>query len=101
MANFIGNAKWSKKDVRRGERMRSRIKVSFFAPTFRLTKIFQKVLASQSKVLFTHIQTFGSDPAQAKKIPYKETLPCQKTCRVKSKFKRGRSSDKSATNRFL
>ena len=68
MANSIGNAKWSKKEVRGGQRMRSRIKVSFFAPTFRLTKIFQRVLASQSTVLFPHIQTFGSDLAQTKNI---------------------------------
>ena len=66
MANFIGNAKWSKKEVIRGERMRSGIKVSFFAPTFKLTKIFQEVLANQSTVLFTHIQTFGVDLAQTK-----------------------------------
>ena len=66
MANFIGNAKWSKKDVRRGERMGSRIKVFVFAPTFRLTKIFHEVLANQSTVLFTHIQTFGVDLAQTK-----------------------------------
>ena len=38
----------------------------FFAPTFRLTKIFQEVLANQSTALFTHIQTFGVDLVQTK-----------------------------------
>ena len=64
-ANFLGNAKWSKKEVRRGENEKWDQSI-FFAPTSRLTQIFQEVLANQSTALFTHIQTFGVDLAQTK-----------------------------------